>query len=343
MSNNLTGKLNKRCLHNLTCLAGQEFLGVLPPIPQLLAAGLNSASVTGGTEHSRGVASLGASQMIASPMSQSQGGSNVTMSSPSSLPVVVPTFPGPLLSLQSSMPPASNNKHVLVAPGLPSISQRMIDKIKRGEYIDFNELPPARGLSKALPSHLEGQVVIVQADDLASSRKMIPNFETWAQCFSIYAAIRIASDPSRAGDLMAYNHSIASMAKKYPWPSWIMYDQAFREEAAYIPSRLWGKEDASLYAKCFNWGPSKEPNWCGNCQSLEHQAERCPHKPPSAKRVKEAKPEDPCKKFNNNDGNCSYGAKCKFPHKCYSCGGPHPYPRCPKQVRDQGKQRGGRA
>ena len=209
-----------------------------------------------------------------------QGGGSLVSSQPILLTVVT-TYQRPLLS---SMP-STSNKPVLVAPGLPSVPQKVIDKIKRGEYIDFNELPPARGLSKSLPLHLEGQLVIVQADDLAVSRKLIPNFETWSQCFAIYAAARIASDPSKASDLMTYSHSMASMAKKFPWPSWILYDQAFREEAAYLPARLWGKEDASLYAKCFNWGPtSATPNWCWNCQSLEHQTDQCPHKPSATKR-----------------------------------------------------------
>ena len=105
------------------------------------------------------------------------------------------------------------------------------DRQGGGGYVDFNELPPVRGLNKAAPPQLESQVVIVQADDLAVSHKLIPNFETWSQCFSIYAAVRIANDPSKAGDLMAYTHSIASMAKRYPWPSWIMYDESSREEA----------------------------------------------------------------------------------------------------------------
>jgi len=56
----------------------------------------------------------------------------------------------------------------------------MIDRIKAGKYIDFNKLPPARGLSKSVPLHLEGQVVVIQADDMAASCKLIPNFEMWA-------------------------------------------------------------------------------------------------------------------------------------------------------------------
>ena len=66
--------------------------------------------------------------------------------------------------------------------------------------------------------------MVVQADDLAASRKLIHNFETWARCFALYDAIRIPEQPSLARDLMAYFFSIATMAKKYPQPSWILYD-----------------------------------------------------------------------------------------------------------------------
>ena len=45
--------------------------------------------------------------------------------------------------------------------------------------MDCNELPPAKGLSKSTPSPLGGQVVIIQASDLA---------------------IRITNQPSLAGN-----------------------------------------------------------------------------------------------------------------------------------------------
>ena len=259
------------------------------------------------------------------------------MSSPPTLPEVVSTHQASV----SAVPSSSGSKHVLVAPGLPCLLQKMIDRILAGEYVDFNDLPPARGLSKAIPPYLEGQVIVVQAEELMASTKLIPNFETWAQCFALFAAVVISHDPSRAGDLMAYSHSIAAMAKKYPWPSWILYDQSFQEESAGMPGRLWGKEDSSTYAKCFNWGPVMSSNGCWICQSMDHQADRCPHKPPPTKRARRERrySEEPCRKFNNNDGNCSFGDMCKFAHKCYSCGGPHPYSRCPKVRRDHGKER----
>jgi len=40
---------------------------------------------------------------------------------------------------------------------------------------------------------------------------------------------------------MAYSHSVAALAKKYPWPSWIFYDQSFREESAGMPGHLGGR------------------------------------------------------------------------------------------------------
>ena len=181
--------------------------------------------------------------------SQTQQSGGLIVSSQPILPRVVPTYQRLLLS---SMP-STSNKPVLVAPGLPSVPQ-MIDKIKRGEYIYFNKLPLARGLSKFLLPHPEGQLVIVQADDLAASRKLIPNFEAWSQCFAIYTAVRIANG---------------------------------------------------------------------------HKADRRDG----------LRPKDPCKKYNNNDGICSYGAKCKFAHKCFSCGGSHPYSRCSRRGKDQSKDR----
>jgi len=78
---------------------------------------------------------------------------------------------------------------------------------------------------------------------------------------------------------------------------------------------------------------------------MEHQADRCPHKPPAAKQAKgeKLKSEEPCRKFNNNDENCSFDFKCKFPHKWYSFGGPHPYPRCPRVRKLQAKDRNSKA
>jgi len=157
---------------------------------------------------------------------------------PQTQPLVVQLNIAALLSQQGSGPSGSN-KYFLISPGLPTLPQKVIERIKAKEYVDFNELPPARGLNKSVPSHLEGQVVVIQANDLAASWKLIPNFGS--QYFALYAAICITNQPSLANDLMAYFYSIAAMAKRYPWPTWVLYDQSFCEESAWMPDPIMGK------------------------------------------------------------------------------------------------------
>ena len=40
---------------------------------------------------------------------------------------------------------------VSTGAGLPSLPKRLVDRIRSNEYIDFAELPPARGKSRQLP------------------------------------------------------------------------------------------------------------------------------------------------------------------------------------------------
>ena len=301
-------------------------------VPSTSAVYVTSSTSTASVPNVTLTAPSGSMADTASSADLLQLTSNVaTVATPQTQPVVVQSDLAALLSQQGNVPAASN-KHVLISPGLPTVAQRLIDHIKTGEYIDFNELPPARGLSKSVPSHLEGQVVVIQANELAASRKLIPNFETWWQCFALYAAIRIISQPSLAGDLMAYSYSIAAMAKRYPWPTWVLYDQSFREEAAWMPDKVWGKEDASLYARYFNGTLAEGAEaYCANCHTAEHSVAMCPHKPPQ-KRVRQDESksqwDEPCRKFNFNDGKCTFGASCRLPHRCLACGGAHPVTRC---------------
>ena len=47
-------------------------------------------------------------------------------------------------------------------------------------------------------------------------------------------------------DLMAYASIIAKASQKYRWPSWIVYDQNFRQEAADMQNKQWAKVDPGL-------------------------------------------------------------------------------------------------
>ena len=119
---------------------------------------------------------------------------------------------------------------VPVGTGFQTLPKRLIDKIRASEYIDFVELPPAKGKSRTVSQVMEGQVLVVQATDWLQSRKIIPDLATWSQCFAVYVAVLTPYQPTRIVDLMAYHTIIAKASLKFKWPSWVVYDQNFRQD-----------------------------------------------------------------------------------------------------------------
>ena len=171
---------------------------------------------------------------------------------------------------------------IVVVPGIPALKRAIVDLIRADRYVDLGELPPAKGFSKPLTSlhHcLEGQVVLIQAADLLHSKKVIPDYATWAQCFSIYTAVVLTAHPERASSLLMYNAAIAKLSKKFKWPSWIVYDHNFRTEAADTGRTDWGKIDGSIYAQCFAGMSLSAEGWCTLCKSMDHTRGTCPYRP----------------------------------------------------------------
>ena len=165
---------------------------------------------------------------------------------------------------------------VMLGVGLPALPRKLVDKIEAGEYIDLTELPPARGNSQSILPAVEGQVLVVQAVDLLQSRRVIPDLATWLQCFAIYAAVIAAKQPSCLPDLLACMSIIAKASKKFLWPSWVVYDQNFRQEAASYGNYEWARVDPRIYAQCFTDMAIGSEGWYKHCQSIQHTSECCP-------------------------------------------------------------------
>jgi len=118
---------------------------------------------------------------------------------------------------------------VTTGKGLAALPKKLVSKILANEYIDFTELPPAKGKARNVPQSLEGQVLVVQAADLMQAWKLIPDLATWVQCFALYATTLLTHQPNRVSEMMAYQSIIARANAKYRWPSWVVYDQNFRQ------------------------------------------------------------------------------------------------------------------
>ena len=232
----------------------------------------------------------------------------------------------------SSQPPAPL---VTIGTGLPALPKKLVARVLANEYIDFSELPPAKGKGRPMPQSLEGQVVVVQAAELLQTRKIIPDLAIWVQCFSIYTATLCAKYPARLPELMAYQTIIAKASQRYRWPSWVVYDQNFRQEAAGNPHQSWARVEPSIYTQCFTGQAVSTENWCSRCQCLDHTTSTCPYRPRkrqwnnaggSGNSSTQGRQEQQiCIKYN---GDCKFGKECRYLHICSACRELHPISRC---------------
>ena len=143
-----------------------------------------------------------------------------------------------------------------------------------GAYVDFGELSPAKGFSKplsALTQGMDGQIVLLQA----RPGPIHPDAATWVQCFSLYAAMLIAKSPERAPSLLSCIATICKISKRYKWPSWMIYDEQFRQVAAGTGKNDWSKTDGGIHSYCFNGQCIDTSPWCSTCKTLDHSSETC--------------------------------------------------------------------
>ena len=147
---------------------------------------------------------------------------------------------------------------VTTGAGLAALPKKLVSKILANEYIDFTELPPAKGKARNVPQSLEGQVLVVQAADLMQVRKRIPDLAIWVQCFALYATTLLTYQPNRMSEMMAYQSIIARTSAKYRWPSWVIYIQNFRQEAMNILSQSWARVEPGIQCSMF-YGTGYQP------------------------------------------------------------------------------------
>ena len=70
-------------------------------------------------------------------------------------------------------------------------------------------------------------------------RRLIPDLATWLQCCALYTAIICSRNPGRVRDFMGYMAQIAKASQRFKWPSWVIYDLNFWQEAASRDSADW--------------------------------------------------------------------------------------------------------
>ena len=230
--------------------------------------------------------------------------------------------------------------------GIPPLPARLQARLTAGEFIDFSDILHAIEVDSGeeQPVSLE----VGEGHQLTLSRKRkrrdVLDFQTWSQCFAVYATALTAVQPTRGADLFAYHYIIATAAREYSGNAFLAYDIAFRKRAAQYQITRWGEIDPQTYTKAFT-GMRRTSNQCSICTSILHRTEDCTlysGGPVRKARTTSAgpKPRSSVPSFrgkevclNWNRGRCSRDHDCPRAHVCCvpACQGPHRAPACPSR------------
>ena len=142
--------------------------------------------------------------------------------------------------------PGSSNSlpALIVGPGFPPVSSKLVTAIIYGEYIELATLLEDLATQEAPSFSVLIDQLIVRP---TKPRKQITDIVTWSQAFSVYTLVMTAYWPARVADLLRYQLLIMRTAQQFPGAAWIKYDCAFRREAAVAKLNDWSRMNAELF------------------------------------------------------------------------------------------------
>ena len=177
-------------------------------------------------------------------------------------------------------------------------------KIINHEFVDFAKLLPPRDRKFNANEDEQLMRLINKGGQafyaLVENGSAISSYGKWEQAFRVFLDVYNSKFPTRATELIQYNHIIFMASVTYAWENMYTYDQEFRRHMSQNPSRNWGiilQQAYMLYLK-------DRQKFHGSSMSRNVES--------GVARNKKL-----CYSFNK--GKCTYGAKCKFDHKCGFC------------------------
>ena len=114
---------------------------------------------------------------------------------------------------------------VVVTEGIPPIPGRMVDRVRKWEYVNLADL-----LGDHNPDHLtiiNGQVIAVTSAGTPRRSHTISDIITWLQALSIITAILVSSEGTtreEAAGLAAHSYLIVQLSRDLFGFQWLKYD-----------------------------------------------------------------------------------------------------------------------
>lgn len=247
---------------------------------------------------------------------------------------------------------------------LPPVPKQVLEKIKQGEFINFDTLLPSNTPSstdeytlKVSPG-LDASVTLVPR---SQARPKVNDFSSWLSAWNVYLRCMSFYFPHLINQLIYYQSLICQFASQYTFAAWSTYERLFRYRMAANPNILtWDRLDDDLFNRHLRGAPLQ--NLCYTCRNFGHMSAKCPlrvssnvnsnflpssqvpptnYVPPS-NTVPQSRFQPPfpvpqrnaqsissniCHFFNR--GQC-HNSQCAYAHRCRICYKDHPQSQCPR-------------
>ena len=131
----------------------------------------------------------------------------------------------------------------------------------------------------------------------------VGSFARWEQAFRVFSNVYLRVHPQKAAELVQYNHIIHNASQTFVWDNVYSYDK----DIAVFPSCSWGiiLQQAWIFRL-----KEKLRGEHGHSQGHVASSEGNKYETVNRDRL--------CHRFNK--GKSTYGANCKFDHRCKYCG-----------------------
>ena len=233
---------------------------------------------------------------------------------------------------QPNSKPSVTKSHFLPAPGLPTISNKLAQKIWDLEFVEMEEFLPNNKAIQAMENPVSIQEGIVGAlQQLQQPNKRVMDILTWIRCFSLYIAVMAAKRHDLVAPMTSHMHTVMRLQAMYVGMSWIQYDWRSRREMNAEGVESWQKRGPWQLLSCLLGTTRMEDCFTlhtdlpGPVQLVKQQPGSGGIYPMSSKGQlftpagRRRKVNRVCPLFNKSRAGCHYGDECIFGHRCSVC------------------------